>query len=148
MEQPHLFPDWHYEIKAAFRRLVKKAGGVEAVALIPGMAVSKSTISNWQNPDMPALPALAVVVLIEQDVGASVVTGMIAAWAAEPARVPEDPLVSLSACIAEVGDVARVVHDAVADDVITETEKRRIFTEIDEAIAALQSLKTSAGGGA
>lgn len=66
------FTDELYLLKAAFRRLVKAAGGVEAAEAVAG--VSKASISKWQSVDHTCTAPLHVVLLLERDVGSPIVT--------------------------------------------------------------------------
>lgn len=51
---------------------------------------------------------------------------------------------ALNEVVAEFGDVARTVHDALADNVLTSLERRQISKHAQELIDALQGLITSA----
>ena len=51
---------------------------------------------------------------------------------------------ALNEVVAEFGDVARTVHDALADNVLTSLERRQISKQAQELIDALRGLITSA----
>lgn len=51
---------------------------------------------------------------------------------------------ALNEVVAEFGDVARTVHDALADNVLTSLERRQIVKQAQELIDAVQGLIASA----
>jgi len=64
--------DEHYTLKAAFRRLVKAAGGLEAAEAVAG--VSKASLSKWQSIDHDCFAPINVVLHLETEIGTPVVT--------------------------------------------------------------------------
>lgn len=141
MEQRSQFPVHHYAVKAAIRRLIHKLGGVESAALVPGVSFGKSAISNWQNPDQPSWPPLNVVAIWEADIGEPIVTRAMMGLAGEAPHVPVDPRTRFAGAMAEVGALAQSVIDAMSDGVISETERRTICKEAEDAIDLIQKLK-------
>ena len=129
------------------RRLVAKAGGIESVALIPGISVSNQTVSNWQNPDMSQLPPSLAVTLIEQDVRDPIYSTAMVGLVARAPHDPREPLVRMSEIMKEVGEVAQVVHDAKADGEVDEHERRAICKEGQDVIDVVTALMRDVGCG-
>ncbi|MCW2242195.1 hypothetical protein M2351_006851 [Azospirillum canadense] len=116
------------QIKAAVRRLVKLAGGIEAAAAEVG--VSKSAISNYANPHMADQARVDVIFALEQAIGDPVVVRQLAAmhgYDLVPVTVSEEADADMDAPLPESMDVTyraaeigHVLADAVSRGVMTD----------------------------
>jgi hypothetical protein len=90
-----------------------------------------------EHPDLPDVlshpPILAAYAAILEGFGA-------------PRRKPADPRDRLTTIMAEVGDVAGAVRDALADGAVSTNERARIAKEAGDAVTALQALLDDMGG--
>jgi len=140
-------------LKAAFRRLVKFAGGVELAGAEIG--ANAGNVSKYGGPDYREMPPLMAVARLEAETGEPAVTRVLADMAGYR-LVPrggggggDDVFVVRHAqLMKEVADAAAEIADAIGDRTITPAEAARIHTEladVTEAISRLQALL--AGGG-
>ena len=131
-----------YRLKAAFRDLVEKAGGLERAAERTGYG--KSSLQRWASPDHPDVMPLTAVLLLEGDTGSPLVTRAMAVLqghtlvnntACIDADATPPPLLAQWALMGKsFTEMAGGMAFAMADGEVTVTEARAI----DEAAAALQ----------
>jgi hypothetical protein len=130
------------EIKAAFRDLVKEAGGQERAALLTGMPQPKiSEAGSLNHPDRA--PRVDHIAILEADTGRPHITKLLAEYSGHRLEKvgkhkPADPHVHLAHIIKESGDVAALISQALADGTITATEAKGLKVQADEAIIELQ----------
>ena len=148
----HNFETGHhqiFEIKAAFRELVKLAGGQEYVARLTGMPQSKISEAGSVNHEDRA-PRVDHVAALEAETGRPLITKLLADFAGlelAPAGSFKigDPHLHL-AIIKESGDVTAAISQALADGQISPSEARSLKRQADEAIDALQSFVAQMNG--
>lgn len=134
--------DLNLQIKAAFRDLVKLAGGQERSALVLG--ISQARISEACSVNHPERsPRVDHVAVLEADADQPVVTKLLAQLAGQVrvALDPSDPLdphLHLARIIKETGDVTSAMSQALADGRISPAEARGLRAEADAAILVLQ----------
>jgi len=136
-------------LKAATRRLVKEAGGVESAASVT--RVGKSNLSDYgasQNPI--TFGPIDVIADLESDTGAAYVTRALAQLAGcvlLPVEVRAGDLDwarRLAAIGKEASDVFARVQEAIATNGdIDAVEAVDIITEVDEALAAFADLRAA-----
>lgn len=136
--------DFNLQIKAAFRDLVKLAGGQERCALVLG--ISQARISEACSVNHPERsPRVDHVALLEDDTNTPVVTRLLAKMTLHdlvPLNPgdPLDPHLHLARIIKETGDVTSAMSQALADGAISQDEARSLRKEADAAILVLQEL--------
>ncbi len=128
----------YLQIKAAFRRLVKRCGGVEAAASCT--RADPSRLSKYQNPDDPMFAPIDVVADLEAEVNEPIVSDLVNTMCSESriASTPEDPSKHCHALTKELGDVAGRIIEAQRDGKYTLTELRQIEKELQDLIFAAQ----------
>lgn len=130
------------QLKAAFRDLVKLAGGQERCALLLG--ISQARISEACSVNhLERSPRLDHVAMLEEDTDEPVVTKLLAQLAgcdlvALDRADPLDPHLHLARIIKETGDVTSAMSQALADGAISTDEARTLRAEADAAILVLQ----------
>jgi len=137
----------YLRLKAAARALVKKAGGQESAAMVT--RASHQTLSRYGLPDDATFMPVDVVADLEADVGAPVITRVLADLAgclliAKPAGDGTDPvwIARLSRLAKESGEAIAAIGHALEDGAITPEEIRdqRLRDEVREAAEALAAV--------
>ena len=139
MQGPLLPQGQFYRLKAAFRDLVEKAGGLERAAERTGYG--KSSLQRWASAEHPDVMPLTAALLLEADTGSPLVTAAMAGLQglslagqllqSEPARPALlEQWAGLGKSFAEM---AGGMAFAMADGEVTVSEARAI----DEAAASL-----------
>ena len=130
-------------LKSYTRHLVKKAGGVEAAAVLSGK--SAAMISNYCNPESPyEIPPSVAIILTNHTRD----TGLInhirneCATAFEGAGIRDvsEVMRMVSRVHKESADFTQVTLDALADGKLKEVEVRAILKELIELQNAITSL--------
>ena len=133
-------------LKAKVRKLVKRAGGVEAAADLT--RVSKSNLSNYANPNRNVHVPVDVLLDLERDAHDPIVTRALAslqgyvllkvAATGEDAELLRDAL----AIGAGAGEVFAEVEAALADDgQVDARERARIEAKVDRLMECLATAK-------
>lgn len=138
------------EAKAHWRDLVAACGGPSRAARITRGCQSR--LSESMSPAcLDRFPALDQIVDLELECGEPLVTR----WLADisgcdvvPRPMPRDAaprtiLDRVSRVIAECGDAAASAVAALADGVLSETERAAVARDIDAAVAQLHALKAA-----
>ena len=138
-------------IKLAVIRAIAHVGGIERAARACG--VSSSQAGRWNNRNDIDLPTLEH--MVELDEAALACGGkaeILAAFAAELGHVAIELPAAVGQCAslalqmvtvaAEVGDVARTLTAAASDDCVDGRESASVVGEIDQAMAALATLRS------
>lgn len=130
----------YLQIKAAFRRLVKRCGGLEAAASCTRADTSR--LSKYQNADDPLFAPIDVVADLEAEVNEPIVSDLVNSMCSDSriARNPEAPGNHLHVLTKEMGDVAARLIEAQQDGKYTLTELRLIEKEIQDLILAAQRM--------
>jgi hypothetical protein len=145
MTGPLLPQGQFYRLKAAFRDLVEKAGGLERAAERTGYG--KSSLQRWASAEHPDVMPLTAALLLESDTGSPLVTAAMAGLQglslAGQSLQPEPSRSALLEQWAGLGkaftEMAGGMAFAMADGEVTVTEARAI----DEAAAGLsQQIET------
>jgi len=131
-------------IKAAFRRLVKSCGGLEAAATLT--RVGKSQLHEYGSLQHEvSFPPADVIADLERDAGDAIVSALLADLVEPRPHVPGDPADRCMTATAKVGAVcgevraARDVHgDGGAD--ITPNEATAIIGAAEDGLAELEAL--------
>lgn len=131
------------EIKAAFRDLIKDAGGQDRAALIAGLTQSKISEAASVN-HLDRGPRVDHVAALEAETQSPRITKLLAEFAGcelVPLGTAKagDPHVHLARIIKESGDVTAHTSQALADGKISAKEAAALKREAREAIEALQT---------
>lgn len=131
-----------YRLKAAFRDLVEKAGGLERAATRTGYG--KSSLQRWASPEHPDFMPLTAALMLESDTGCLLVTGALAALhghvlvnqqaVGETDTQPQKLFEQWVGLVKAFTDMAGGMSAVMADGEVTVAEAR----VIDEKAAALQ----------
>ena len=137
-------------IKLAVIRAIKHVGGIDRTARVAG--VSTSQAGRWNNRNDIDLPTLEH--MVELDEAALACGGsaeILATFAAELGHVaiplPDvagsqaNLALQMAGATAEFGDVARTLMAALADDRIDCREAGALAHDIDQAVAALVTMR-------
>jgi hypothetical protein len=137
-------PKWKYRLKAATRRLIAKAGGLEDAQLLLGNVRGTTTIQRWGDPSKDEMIPLMAAMALQQEIGEPILTKVMAELQGM-AVVPKQPqggrqgfLLAQQRIAKETADYHAAVTRAMVDGVITEAEKAEIFKEggdVGEAMA-------------
>jgi hypothetical protein len=147
---------WFYRLKAAQRDLIARAGGIERAAEIA--SVSKSQMGRFNNAGDPELMPLTVVLMLEQECAAPLVTGVMAELNGRRLADPGDTAEAANACImashAEVvvqaGELMAKGAMAFADGRLTPTEAAGIDRQaaaLERSVSDLRKAAASARSG-
>ena len=137
-------------VKAAWRDLVKAAGGQERAALLT--RTSQSRISEAASvAHMDRAPRADHVAVLEADCGVPIVTRMLAdraRFTLSPKGVHRtaDPHVHLAAIITETAELTAFTAQALADGKVSVAEARDWRRKAQDAITALQALDAQMNG--
>jgi hypothetical protein len=128
------------EVKALFRLLVEKAGGIEASGVVLG--VSFQRVSTLQNVNQPDMPTLAQIMALEVVAGVPVITGA-AARAIEGERAAD--IADLAVAVVTSGaKTLRLVHDMDRDGKRDTAEIRDFTRATQEHLSEAQALADAA----
>lgn len=128
----------YLRLKAEFKSLVRRVGGVEAAASLTD--VSAQRISEYGNPHRTGdWPRADVIMDLEAFDGSSTVSALMHKLSANtPCGAGYDPEEFLLHIQAEVGDVARVTIDAAADNDWTLAEYDKLLSEMSDVMELFQ----------
>jgi len=120
--------------------------GHREIAIAAGMSgTSGSKVSRWTSGDCsPGLVHLVRLAPVMPRLVAGICRGLLD-LCSEAAHVSRPLPERVCQCMAEVGDVAREVHLALADGRVDAGERARILTEIGEARRELDRLERDLG---
>lgn len=128
------------QLKAAARRLVAKAGGLEAAAAVTRVNVSR--LGDYQHPEALAFMPADVIADIESDVGDPIVTRELAALAgfdlierapgATPGRI--DPARSVRLLTVDLGRLTDHFDRAGNDGALSVAERRQLMGDANALI--------------
>lgn len=126
-------PESAYQrLKAATRRLVRAAGGVEHAVT----RVGKSTLSDYCNLQSPSFAPIDVIADLEDQVGEPIVSNALAQIAEEgkiPTRSTEcDPVAQGAAVMAQLGRFTDEALKAIADGKVDDAELKRLLRESEQ----------------
>lgn len=137
--------DYTY-LKAASRKMIKQAGGVEGAAVVT--RVGRSQLSNYQSINhLAEFMPLDVIADLESDCGVPYVTQALSRLAGGYfMKIPSSSehavfSVHLAEIGGEISDVMKRAGEALHDGAITREETGGLIQEIDEAINALASAR-------
>jgi hypothetical protein len=142
----------YLRIKAAFRQLVKQAGGQESAASITRVS-GHQTIGRYCRPQDAQHAPLDVVADLERDTGDAIVTRALADLAGfilVPKPLGEGApshisVTELGTIAKETGEVITNLGMALADGKITPAEATQVRGEIREAMEALARIDHALG---
>lgn len=157
MHEPSPVPaDLVWQIKAATRELVAKAGKLDRAAQVSGLSTShlQRCGSTADEHKGSVLPMLAVY-LLEHDTGLPLVSRIMAAAtghdlahgrpvAAASSAVPT----AFTATLAAVGDLARETAEALEDGAVSPNEARSIYEAGERALSSIEQLRRAAAAAA
>lgn len=118
-------------------------GACSQSSLADAAGVAQQHVAQWEDTDAVRSPSLLHLVRAAQSrptVVAAVGRALVL-LCTRPQHVARPVQERLCCVMAEVGDVGRAVHQALADGAIDEAERRAVHREIDEAIEVLAQLK-------
>lgn len=149
MDDSTFLLDWHHQIKAATRDLIRHAGGLVRAAEKTGFG--KTSVGRWGQADQPDIIPISAVLILERETGTALVTEAMAAinGLTVETRVEAAPGDVFRACAnaaKECAEVQVVMSDALADGVITNNEAKQIETKISSGIDALGDLQRTVTG--
>lgn len=133
-------------LKAATRRLIKCAGGVEAAAM--DTRVSWANLSKYENINAEGVfMPLDVIADLETATGSYAVTEALAALHGavlmhKPAADRDGVMTAhIAKVLKETGETVEAVGASISDGTIDRRERESIITQIDEAVHALMALR-------
>lgn len=127
-------------LKAAFRRLVERCGGVELAAQVA--RVSAATISNWQGQNTDNFPPIHALLALEEVAGVAEVSKMMAGMVeTDPvASTPADMLSGVGHVAGHFGTVAQAISAALVDGHLDAGERMAISGITSKMLEAAQAL--------
>ena len=140
-----------FSLKAAFRRLLKAAGGQEAAEMVT--RGRHQTLNRYGNPSPDQADCHApidVIADLEREISAPIVTKHLAEMQGymlvKKTAVAADAnlLTHLSTLASESGQTIQAIAEGIADQDLTEAELTRIITEARELAQAAASAELAA----
>lgn len=136
--------EWKPRLKAATRQLIREAGGLEAAAAVLGPRWrGTSTIQRWGDPKSEDMIPLIAAMTLQQETGLSLITQAMAelqGFTLSPKTGQGGGrgfLMAQQRIAKEMAEYHAAVALAVADGVITETEKADIDREGGDVCEAM-----------
>lgn len=140
-----------FSLKAAFRQLLKMAGGQEAAALITrGKHQTLNRYGNASEDNLDCHAPIDVIADLERDVGEPVITRHLADLTGymliKKTAVAADAnlLTHLSTLASESGQTIQAIAEGIADPDLTEAELARIVKEARELANAAAAAELAA----
>lgn len=142
---------WFFQIKAATRDLVTRAGGVVRAGEIAN--VSKTEISRWQNTAGEDIISLPAALALEAECGVPLVTAVMADLNGR--RLSDEAAGGESAAslfrdhaelMRKSAEVASTMAEALADGTVTPAEAERVDAAARDLDIALDQMRKSLAG--
>ena len=144
-----------YRLKAAFRDLVERAGGIERAA--DRMGFGKSSVQRWASAEHPDVMPLTAALLLESDTGCPLVTAAMAglqgrtlsevSLTSVPVTSPRPALLEQWAGMGKAfSELAGGMAFAMADGEVTVTEARAIDEAAQGLSQQIESLRQKLAG--